>query len=257
MVTRLPRGADMPYFSENSVVYVIEDILRDHGVVNEIIARIASGCKCSIIDSPFAATLTVKGFVVERVVGVGSVVCEPRCSGSKGSYRIVNPTWGQGRVVRRGLECLYHGPPSYRAQLAGLGLRVVDTGFHSLVEMSTKKAMHGVAIIDNAADLLEVEELPGTCGRLGTPNPLHPASAFGKPGVYACAEPLYQLVGPLGRLTQTLLYISDTSKPVISRIEGIGSALLIQTDLGNASRNIQVAATLGMLYECGAAEEYM
>jgi hypothetical protein len=247
----------MPYFKENSIVYLIEDIIAEPSLFNDIVSSLVSGCKCAIIDSPFTSTVTSNGFTVERVIGVGSVICEAGCKQGNHGKLLASPAWGQGRIVKRGIECLYYGAEEYRVQLAGLGLRVKDADFRTVIEETTKYPKRGIIFLDNDADPLHVEEAPGLCGVLGTTNPLHPAAAFGKPKLHGCAKPIYKLVGPLERLATPLLYIEESSNPVISKIEGLGSAAIIHTDPSSATRHIQLATWLGILYECGTSEEYM
>ncbi len=250
-------GHTMPYFKEGSIVFMIEDMMKSPEVFHQVVTSIVSGCKCAIIDSPFTASLSAKGFVTDRVVGVGSIVCEPSCRETTNAYQLAEPAWGQGRIVKRGLECLYYGSDIYRVQLSGMGFRVIELGFRDVVERATKTPSRGLVILAADADPLEVEETPGGCGTLGTPNPLHPAAAFGKPGFQACARPLYRLVGPLARFATTLLYIDNRENTVLSRIEGLGNVLIIHTDPANMSARLQLASWLGVLYECGASEEYM
>jgi hypothetical protein len=248
----------VPHFSENSIVYAIEDIIRDDNVFASALSRLMRGCRCAIIDSPFAATLENKGFTVDRVVGVGSIVCEPGCEGGEdGGYRLAAPAWGQGRVLKPGLDCVFYGSERLRGQLAALGFRVEARGFNELLDMVTREGKRGVAFLDEEADSLSVERLEGGCGVLKTTNPLHPAGAFGKPGLHACAEEIYGLQGPAARIASPVLHLSSRERVVVSRVEGLGNALIIHTDPESASRHIRVASWLGALYECGIASEYL
>jgi len=247
----------LPYLPENSIVYTIEDLIEKPESIQDVLASLLSGCSCAIIDSPFTATVDVKGFRVNKVIGVGSIVCEPSCGVSRSGYRLTAPAWGQGRIIRRGLECLYYGNDAYRAQLASLGFKVINKEFNDIVEAVTRGSKRGVIILDEDAAPLEVEPTPGTCGVLRTTNPLHPAAALGKPRLHGCARPLYRLTGPLARLATPLLYLEDKDNTVVSKIEGLGSALVLHSEPAAMTRHLQLAAWLGVLYECGAAEEHL
>ena len=247
----------MPYFREGSPVYLVEEFIEKPDSFSNVLPGLASGCSCAIIDSPFAATLEYNGFLVDRVVGVGSIVCDPRCGSSGQRWRLATPAWGQGRVLRQGLECLVYGNEVIRAQLASIGLRPRGASLHEVVDAATREGLRGVVFLDEEADPLAVEPRPGTCGTLSTTNPLHPSGAFGKPRLHACVENLYRLVGPLARLTTPILSIGRGKETLISRIEGLGSAIIVHTDVEAASSYVRLASWLGALYECGSSTEYM
>ncbi len=245
----------MPYFDAGGVVYVIEDIIASEEVLQEAIAALLSGCRCSIVDSPFVASVEARGFVVDRVVGVGSIVCEPGCIESRRGYRLTAPVWGQGRVISRGQRCLVCGDSPSLSQLPALGIDTLRVGYHEFFDRVLRGGERGVLVLGRGLDPLEVVEDEGVCGVLRTSNPLHPAGALGKPRLQACVERIYRLEGPRARLLHNILYVND--KPVIARLEGMGNALVVMFDEEGSSKYPRIAATLGMLYECGTPGEHM
>ncbi len=244
----------MPYLDEGSAVYMIEDLIERPELMQSVVTSIMRGCRCAVIDQPFTASISSNGFVVDRVVGVGSVVCEAGCGG-EGARVLASPAWGRGRVVEPSARCLFCGERFAAMQLRALGFQLEEVEFKVFVDRVTRGTERGVAVVDSVLDPLELEPLEGGCGTLRSANPLHPSGALGKPGLSGCVEKRFELVGPSSRVFMPVLLLNGA--PLLGRFEGLGNGLVVLGPVQGSSRYVQLATWLGVLYECGSQSEHL
>jgi hypothetical protein len=240
----------MPKVEKGSKIIAIERIIRSTGLLEALMAIASSdGCKCFIVDSPFIATTNVKGFTVEQVVGVGSLVCTADCPVEADAVAVA-PTWGYGRYI--GGKCIVAGTIPGLPILRSVGYEVEEVDFDEVFDAAAKQYVKGVVYLPAFRERLEVAEEEGSCGRLLSLNPLHPAGAIGKPRQAVCVDKIYRLVGPLARLTHTILSVED--KPLIQTYGGLGELAIVGFDLDSSEAILSTAAWLSILYTCGTGE---
>jgi hypothetical protein len=237
----------MPEIDKGYIVVPVESLIREPTKI-EVFMSLARDeeCKCFIVDTPFVATLNVKGFVVDQVIGVGSIVCTPNCELREG-YRIEAPTWGYGRLI--GGKCVLAGDIEGANLLGMLGYDIHRMSLAEAIEEATRGGKRTVIYLPSFEDRLYVSRSNGRCGRLYTFNPLHPAGAFGKPRHTTCLHETYELVGPYGKYASPLLAVEY--KPFLYHIAGMGEALVIGARVEDLDAITSTAVWLGILYTCG------
>ena len=237
----------MPYFDAGSIVVPIEALIENPEVLGTYLLG-SRGCRCSIVDSPFVASVMRGGLRLDYTVGVGSLVCGAGCGGGDEALVLAEPAWGSGRIIEGG-ECVFYGScGELEAGLAALGFRLRRVkGLQLFIDEVTKAGARGVAVLDDA-DPLSVEPAGGLCGVLRSRNPLHPAGVVGKPGLSGCIERLYRVVGPQRRLLAPILGLGDET--VVAEVKGLGEGLLVGYEPSSASKHLRLAAMLGAVYEC-------
>jgi len=220
----------MPKVEKGAKILTIERIIRSTGFLEALMAIASSSdCRCFIVDSPFIASTEVRGFALEQVIGVGSIVCTPECQVDADAIAIA-PTWGYGRYI--GGKCKVAGAVPGLPILRSVGYDVDELDFEEVFEATSRQPVKGILYLPSFAGRLEVEEEDGVCGRLLSLNPLHPAGAIGKPRQAVCVDKVYRLAGPLGRLTHNILAIED--KPLIQSYGGLGELAIIGFNIDSA-----------------------
>jgi hypothetical protein len=240
----------VPKVDVGAKIITIERIIRSTGLLEALMAIASSeNCKCFIVDSPFIVATEVKGFTLEQVVGVGSIVCTPECNVDADAVATA-PTWGYGRYI--GGRCFISGSIPGRPILKSVGYEIEEVNFDEIFELASKQHANGILYLPSYHERLEVEEEEGICGRLLSLNPLHPAGAIGKPRQSVCVNKIYRLSGPLARFTRNILALED--RPLIQAYEGLGELTLINFEIENSNSLLSTAAWLAILYTCGVSE---
>ncbi|ABM79905.1 hypothetical protein [Hyperthermus butylicus] len=244
----------MPQVEAGSKVILIEDIIRRPELVRSITTSgLANDCRCFITDSPFVAVVERQGFIVEQVIGVGSIICSPDCRVTEESARIHAPTWGYGRFI--GGRCIVGGDADeILLTLKTLGYEVDVVGFNEFFEKLFREKVNGVLYLSAFSGDLAVNEEGGRCGTLYSFNPLHPAGVFGKPTSSACVDRIYSVAGPFAKYLAPVLGIDG--RPIIYSVRGIGDGIVIGYEYLSSSGILATAGWLGVLYACGSEREY-
>ncbi len=237
----------MPRVEEGYKILPVERVVREPGLI-EVFTSIASNeeCRCFIVDSPFIVTANVKGFIVEQVVGVGSIVCSPECT-VETDVVAAAPAWGYGRYI--GGRCIVAGDIPGLTLLGSIGYHIEEARFADAFDMASKADIRGIVYLPSFAGRLEVEEVSGGCGTVYSYNPLHPVGALGKPRHSVCVDRVYTLAGPLGKLVKPLLGLNKVS--LFSLYQSMGELLVVGFDVEYADRLLASALWLGVMYTCG------
>lgn len=244
----------MPQLPAGSVVYPIETIIKSPDTMSSVFTAISSGsCRCMIVDTPFVATVENKGFVIDQVIGIGSIICSPGCT--RGEVVLHNPTWSYGRVVPGNSECIVVASKDFTSTLKSIGVHAREVDYDEFFDLVLRRNSHGVMVLSDEINSLEIQRGSGRCGSLYSYNPLHPAGAVGKPGFTCCVNEIYEIVGPRSKLLSRILAVDD--KTIISQVRGMGEGLIVSFNPVSSTSYTSLAAWLGVLYVCGSAAEYL
>ncbi|HIQ24204.1 MAG TPA: hypothetical protein EYH50_04060 [Pyrodictium delaneyi] len=244
----------MPQLPAGSVVYPIETLIKSPDTMSSVLTAISSGsCKCMIVDTPFVATVENKGFIVEQVIGVGSIICSPGCA--RGEVVLHSSTWSYGRVVPGNSECIVAASKDFTSMLKSIGVHAFEVDYEEFFNLVLRRNSNGVMVLSDRINSLEIQRSNGRCGNLYSYNPLHPAGAVGKPGFTCCINEIYEIIGPRSKLLSHILAVDD--KTIISQVRGMGEGLIVSFNIVSSTSYASLAAWLGVLYVCGSTAEHL
>ncbi|ALL00615.1 hypothetical protein Pyrde_0565 [Pyrodictium delaneyi] len=244
----------MPQLPAGSTIYPIELLIKSPETIQKIALTASSdNCRCMIVDTPFTATVENKGFIIDQVIGVGSIICSPGCGDS--DIVLHSSTWSYGRIIARDTNCIAAAPSDFVMALKSVGISVREVDYEEFFDNVLKYGANGVMVLFDELNRLEITRENGLCGSLYSHNPLHPAGVVGKPGLHCCIDELYEIVGPRSRLMSPILAVGK--KIVISQIKGMGEAVILSFNPASSSGYASLAGWLGALYACGSTTEHL
>ncbi len=255
-------GTDMPTYDKGDYAIPIEHIINmsdDHflKLISSILGL--NDCDCTMVDYPSIVSARVGRYVIDIVLGQGSIVCKQGCKEIAQIgipvITLASSSWVYGRIIKRrkcfvtekSLELISKISPILRDNI-----NWVTTSFNDLIERVAKEKVKAFSFILPEYDPLSFVQTK-CCGQLYSPNPLlHPGAVFGKSRKEVCVKTCTKILGPFRKKITPVLSIGED--PIISLYQGMGELLLASVAPNDIPNDIAKSLILSLIYTCSEGD---